>query len=81
MKRFIVVIGAGIALTVAASQVGHAQQAQPAVFRIVVEPSATGLKATCVNGCAWKELSFDFKRADKQPCKAEIDQLGVGGVK
>ena len=81
MKRWIAVGGGVIALTVAAWQVGHAQQNQPAVFRIVVEPTATGFKATCVNGCAWKDLSFDCKRADKQPCRAEIDQLGVSGAK
>jgi hypothetical protein len=80
MKGLILIVGAVIGLTVAAWQVGHAQT-QPAVFRIVVEPSATGLKATCLNGCAWKELSFGCERADKQPCKAEIDQLGVYGVR
>jgi hypothetical protein len=81
MKRWIAVGGGVIALTVAAWQVGHAQQTQPAAFRIVVEPTATGLKATCVNGCAWKELTFGCQRTDKQPCKAELDQFGVTEVK
>ena len=50
------------------------------VFQIVVEPSANGLKATCVKGCAWKTLDFGCE-VKGQPCKAEIDQFGVGGVK
>jgi len=49
--------------------------------RIVVEPSANGLKATCLSGCAWKELTFGCELPFKQPCKAEIDQVGVTGVR
>jgi hypothetical protein len=84
MKISILVVAA-ISLGVAARQVGHAQdkttQGQVATFRIVVEPSAKGLKATCLNGCAWKELTFGCELPGKQPCKAEIDQAGVSGVR
>jgi hypothetical protein len=66
-----------VALIAAAWTVGRAQ-AQVGQFRIVIEPSATGVKAVCISGCAWKELSWDCDKA--RPCKAEIDQLGVGGA-
>lgn len=80
MKVLILAGIAAIALATAGWQIGHAQ-GQMAAFRIVVEPSANGLKATCLNGCAWKELTFGCELPFKQPCKAEIDQVGVSGVR
>ena len=84
MKSLVLALLA-IALGVAGWQVGRAQdkpaQGQIATFRIVVEPSANGLKATCLNGCAWKELTFGCELPGKQSCKAEIDQAGVSGVR
>ena len=64
-----------LALVIVAWRAGQAQS-QVAQFRIVVEPTAAGLKAACISGCAWKELSFGCDKG--RPCKAEIDQLGVG---
>ena len=85
MKRLILAVGT-VALGVAAWQVGQARerttaQTQIATFRIVVEPSANGLKATCVSGCAWKELTFGCELPLKQSCKAEIDQAGISGAR
>ena len=80
MKALILAGIAAIALATAAWQIGQAQ-GQMATFRIVVEPSANGLKATCLSGCAWKELTFGCELPFKQPCKAEIDQVGVSGVR
>ena len=76
-KRWQVVLMV-LVLVLIAWRAGQAQ-AQLAQFRIVVEPSATGLKAVCVTGCAWKDLSFGCDKG--RVCKAEIDQLGVGGVR
>jgi hypothetical protein len=75
-KRWQVVLMV-LALVVVAWRAGQAQ-AQIAQFRIAVEPSATGLKAVCISGCAWKELSYGCDKTVAVPCKAEIDQLGVG---
>ena len=70
-----------IALTFAASawQLGRAQS-QVSPFTMQIEFTAFGIKAECLKGCAWKTLTFGCTEA-RTPCKAEIDQLGVGGVK
>ena len=85
MKSLILVVVVTIAVAVAGWQVGRAQdkpaQGQIATFRIVVEPSAKGLKATCLNGCAWKELTFGCELPGQQSCKAEIDQAGVSEMR
>ena len=54
--------------------VGHTQT-QVGQFKIVVEPSATGMKATCTDGCAWKEVTFSCN--GRKECKARIDERGV----
>lgn len=77
MKKHWQVVLVALALVIAAWQTGRAQS-QIAKFQIVVEPAAGGLKAVCLTGCAWKELTFGCDA--NRPCKAEIDQLGVGGV-
>ena len=77
----------GIVVTFTAQSLGA--QAQVAKFRIVVEPSVRSLKATCEVGCAWKTVAYSCDpegrqaqpQAQAQPCKASIDQEGVGGIK
>jgi len=79
----------GIGATFAVQSVGAQTQSQVAKFRIVVEPSVRSLKATCELGCAWKTVSYSCDaegrqaqpQAQGQPCKASIDQEGVGGIK
>jgi hypothetical protein len=80
MKRLLLIGAIGVAVVGFARLTG-AQTQPPAVFQIVVEPSANGLTATCLKGCAWKTLSFGCEPKKGEPCKAEIDQLGVGGTK
>jgi hypothetical protein len=78
MKRLILGSLLTGALVFSAWQLGQAQS-QLAEFQIVVEPSASGLKATCARGCAWKTLTFTCD--PNAACKAGIDERGVGGVK
>ena len=80
MKRLLLIGAIGIAV-VGLGRLAGAQTQPPAVFQIVVEPSANGLTATCLKGCAWKTLSFGCTPKKGETCKAEIDQLGVGGTK
>ena len=80
MKKLILVLLVVIVAIVAALQNGYAQT-QVASFRIVVEGTATGLKATCLGGCAWTDVTYTCGTNAKQSCKAEIDEKGIGGVK
>ena len=79
MKKVLIGVGL-VALLVVAWTVGRAQ-AQPKVaeFKITVQLTGGGLIAQCSRGCAWQELSYGCGDP-KKTCKAEIDQLGVGGV-
>jgi hypothetical protein len=91
MKNVAVTIATALALTFAfwlgqaQSAFGHRGQAQSvtqhltrAGFQMTVEPSAHGAKFECQRGCSWKTLSFDCP--ESQPCKAVVDQTGVGTV-
>jgi hypothetical protein len=77
MKKHWQVVLVVLALVIAGWQVGQAQS-RLAKFQIVVEPTATGLKAVCLSGCAWKEITYGCYKTVGTPCKAEIDELGVG---
>ena len=67
-----------LALVASAWQVGQAQaQTKVSDFKIAVQVSKDGLTAQCLQGCAWKEISFTCD--PQKPCKTEIDQLGVAG--
>ena len=80
MRRLAVAALIAAGLIGSAWQVGRAQT-KVNEFQIVVSPTATGLKAHCVKGCAWIDVTYDCGPAGKTECKAEIDQLGIGGVK
>ena len=59
----------------------QAQTPQPvAEFQMVVEFSNGKLNAQCLRGCAWKTISYGCQDG-RVTCKAEIDQLGVGGAR
>ena len=58
-----------------------AQAPQPvAEFQMVVEFSDGKLNAQCLRGCAWKTISYGCQDG-RVTCKAQIDQLGVGGAR
>jgi len=80
-KRILTVIVA-IGFIASAWQLGRAQgQVAPvAPFTMQIEFTAFGIKAECLKGCAWKKVTYGCTQ-ERTPCKAEIDQLGVGGVK
>lgn len=78
MKKITIAALFLVVLVAVAFEFGHAQT-RVATFRIVVESSAKGAKATCIEGCAWKQLAFNCDPS--RPCKAQIDQFGVGPVK
>lgn len=78
MKKITLAVLTVVALVAIAFAVGHAQS-RVSTFQIVVEPSAKGVKATCVQGCAWKQLTFNCDSSAL--CKEQIDQFGVGPVK
>jgi hypothetical protein len=80
MKKVTLLTLAVVALVAVAFKVGNAQS-KIASFRIVVEPSANGARATCIEGCAWQELTFSCDPSAQRPCKQQIDQFGVGPVK
>lgn len=81
MRKILYALIAAAVLVASAWQIGYAQsEPKVADFRMIVQVTGRGLVATCIQGCAWKELSFGCGDA-KQPCRAEIDQFGVGGVK
>ncbi len=48
-------------------------------FEIIVETTATGLTATCKEGCVWKSVSYSCGE-EAQSCRAKIDENGVGAV-
>lgn len=80
MKARILTVVAVVAFAASAWQLGNAQtKVEVSNFKIHVEKTPTGIKAQCLTGCAWKELSWSCDDA-KNPCKAEVDQHGVGGV-
>ena len=79
MKKILIAL-ALTAVIVVAWQVGRAQaQTKVSEFKITVQLTGGGLIAQCSQGCAWKELSFGCGDP-KNPCRAEIDQLGVGTI-
>ena len=79
MKKLLLSAVVASALVASAWQIGHAQ-GQVSPFQVRVEVSGTALKAECLKGCKWKTLTYECADA-KVPCKAEIDELGVGGSK
>jgi hypothetical protein len=46
-----------------------------AEFRITIERTATGSKLECLQGCAWKTLTFSCNPASS--CKTGIDAMGM----
>ena len=80
MKKITIAVLFLIVLVAVAFEFGQAQT-RVATFRIVVEPSAKGAKATCIEGCAWKQLTFNCDPSGQRSCKAQIDQFGVGPIK
>ena len=70
-------LGAG-AWSCAASRTQAAVSAKPPVvadFRITVERTPTGAKLECLQGCAWKTLTFACDPANS--CKTGIDAMGM----
>jgi len=43
----------------------------PKNFKIVIEKAVSGIKMTCVEGCAWKELTYNNKSSQS------INHLGM----
>ena len=57
----------------------QAQEKKPADlkdFKFVIEKTDSGIKMTCQNGCAWKELTFSLN--DNKP--QAIDEYGMTEV-
>jgi len=83
MKRVlltgVMVLGLGAGLwSCAASKARPAVKAQPlavADFRITIERTATGAKLECLQGCAWKTLTFPCDALNS--CKTGIDGMGM----
>ena len=44
-------------------------------FEIVIEVAGSGAKLECLEGCAWKKLSFQCPEASV--CRAVVDETGV----
>jgi hypothetical protein len=78
MRRWTLIAFAVVIVVAASWFVGRAQ-AQPRVseFNITVQLSNGGLVAQCSLGCVWKDITFSCGDP-RQPCRAEIDQFGVG---
>ena len=79
MKKALGTLGVAVLLIVV-WQVGRAQaQSRVAEFKITVQLTGGGLIAQCSQGCRWTEVSFGCGDP-KKPCRAEIDQQGVGTI-
>lgn len=77
MKSAIAQMGFVLALVLAAWRMGAAQ---PSIsdFTLTLEPAADGARLACMKGCAWTTVTFGCGAT--QPCRAQVTQLGVGGV-
>lgn len=75
MRTRLLIAMAVFVLFVCAWTVGYAQ-GKLSEFKVVIEPSATGLKGECLTGCAWKTASFSC--GQEKPCRIAVDESGIG---
>lgn len=46
-------------------------------FKISLQASDSGMNLTCLNGCAWKSLSYE---CPENQCNVNIDNYGMNGT-